>query len=71
MRDARIAPQVLRIDASSYTGNPGDEIFIDACDDFKVDSVKVIISDQTGDIIEEGEAVLPFQSFDWIYTATN
>lgn len=69
-RDARISPQVLMIDASNYIGNPGDEIIIDACDDFKVNSVELLILDQTGEIIEEGEAVLPFNSFNWIYTTT-
>ncbi|GJQ04835.1 hypothetical protein [Capnocytophaga canimorsus] len=62
------APKIESINVSNYKGNTGDTIVIRATDDFKVVSVRVIIQNADGSLVEEGEAVL--QGIDWIYTAT-
>ncbi|ATA75210.1 hypothetical protein [Capnocytophaga sp. H2931] len=62
------APKIESINVSNYKGNAGDTIVIRATDDFKVVSVKVIIQNADGSLVEEGEAVL--QGIDWIYIAT-
>ena len=47
------------LDLASYNGQVGDEIKIDAADDFEVVSVKVTIKHAgTGAVIEEGLATL-------------
>ncbi|MFJ1490117.1 hypothetical protein [Capnocytophaga canis] len=62
------APKIESINVSNYKGSAGDTIVIRATDDFKVVSVKVIIQNADGSLVEEGEAVL--QGIDWIYTTT-
>ncbi len=70
VRDFCKAPQITKCDIDKYTGQPGDEITIRAVDDFKVESVKLVIKDSTDSIIEEGPAILSVNKADWIYTAT-
>jgi hypothetical protein len=67
-KDAWHPPVVHSIIANAYRGNPGDFIFVQASDDFKVASVKVSIVDNAGALIESGEAVL--QNALWMYAAT-
>lgn len=62
------APKIESINVSNYKGIIGDTIIIRATDDFKVVSVKVIIQNADGSLVEEGEAIL--QGIDWIYTVT-
>jgi hypothetical protein len=49
-------PEVLSIDASEWTGQMGQTIRIEATDDTKVTSVRVVIHNN-GTILEEGDAV--------------
>lgn len=70
LRDARKAPEVDAIITSKYEGQPGNEIRIDAVDDFKVVSVRVAIYSPGGELIERGNAILPPLSMEWVYTAT-
>ena len=37
--------------------------------DFKVVAVSISIHDPTGDLIEQGEAVIQFNEIDWIFVA--
>ncbi|MBO9571044.1 MAG: hypothetical protein J7497_02375 [Chitinophagaceae bacterium] len=70
MRDAIKPPKVSKIDASLYNGQVGDPLIIVALDDFKVESVVVSIHAPNGDLIEEGNAIVPELSIDWVYTVT-
>ena len=59
VRDYMLLPLVKELDLVSYNGQVGDEIKIDAADDFEVVSVKVTIKHAgTGAVIEEGLATL-------------
>ena len=62
------APDIEKVDLSSYTGNPGDVIRITVSDDFGVASVSVKIENSDGTLIEEGAAVQ--DGAEWLYTAT-
>lgn len=62
------APKIEKIDLTSYTGQIGDTIKIRVMDDFAVTSVKVIIENSDGSLVEQGNATL--QGIDWVYTAT-
>ena len=64
------APEIRKYNVSDYAGQIGDQISIRALDDFKVESVKLIIKDSADSTIEEGAAVLSANGVDWIYTAT-
>ncbi len=69
--DAFTPPVVNKITTDKYHGvSWEDSITIDATDDFKVESVSVAIHDATGNLIEQGNAVLQTDSPDWLYTAT-
>jgi len=64
------APEIHEIDAKDYHGNPGDIIRVRATDDFKVTSVKVIITDADGKVIETGEAMSRGKKGLWRMAAT-
>jgi hypothetical protein len=69
--DALHAPVVENIDIKNYLGRQGDVIRIDAKDDFKVESVFVTISNESGEIIEQGNAVKQKEELEWSYVAIN
>lgn len=64
------APEIKICDSSGYTGLAAQGIRIRATDDFKVESVRLEITDSGNDTIEEGAAVLGSNGVDWIYTTT-
>ncbi|MEJ1240660.1 hypothetical protein WBG78_21125 [Chryseolinea sp. T2] len=69
LTDYMKAPEIRRIETDEYRGQPGNEIFIYAIDDFRVTSVTVVIISAAGKEIERGEAVLSERVRDfWIYT---
>lgn len=70
LTDAIKAPVIKEIDRSLYTGLSNSIIRINAFDDFKVESVSVIILSLTGDVLEQGKAVLDPNSHYWLYSAT-
>lgn len=71
LTDYLSAPKVYLIDTATYQGNVGDIISVNASDDFKVVSLQVAIYRSTGELIEQGNAVLqPDTTDDWRYTAT-
>jgi hypothetical protein len=70
MADYFNAPTIDSLDLSGYTGQVHEPINILARDDFGVASVSVAIADQTGNIIEAGNAVETAEgSGHWLYTA--
>jgi hypothetical protein len=67
--DALHVPKLTNIHLGSYHGDPGDGIIIEATDDFKVTGVTVSIQQASGDLIEQGNAIMQENTTDWIYTA--
>jgi hypothetical protein len=68
MRDSLNAPVVESILAENYHGHVSDQITVQATDDFKVASVVVSIYNQSGDLIEEGNAtVQKDEEMKWLY----
>jgi hypothetical protein len=67
LSDAFKAPEVLSIDTSAYTGDAGQTITIEAADNFKVNTVKVVITGTPGTLIEQGEAVENEENANWTY----
>ena len=63
-------PKVTRIDATGYSGIPGEMISVFAEDNCKVKSVSVSIALDDGTVVEEGEAVQVGDGRKWSYTAT-
>ena len=65
------APKVNEIKTGDYVGEAGDQITIDASDDFKVVRVRVIMTDGVGNKLERGEAIQDAKNAGtWRYTAT-
>jgi hypothetical protein len=64
------APDISVIDVSGYSGHAGDVIRIEVTDDFAVRTVKVVISNVDGSLVEEGYAVQEAIGYEWTYTAT-
>ncbi len=64
------APTIDSLDLSGYTGQVHEPIHVIARDDFGVASVSVSIADQTGHVIDAGNAVeTAAGSGHWVYTA--
>jgi hypothetical protein len=63
-------PKVHLIDASEYTGQPGDPITVVATDKCRVVSVRVKIARADGTLVEEGAAAQVTNGRMWIYAAT-
>lgn len=64
------SPEIKVCDSDNYSGEIGDKIRIRAIDDFKVESVRLEITDSTNSTLEEGAAQLDENGVDWIYTTT-
>ncbi|MFI5154232.1 MAG: hypothetical protein ACHQET_12910 [Chitinophagales bacterium] len=69
IRDALNPPRVESIRADIYNGKPGDPILIRAIDDFKVVEVRVSVHTDSGELVEEGKAVMQENKLDWLYIA--
>ena len=63
-------PKIKLIDVTGYNGVVGSKILVKAVDKCKVNKVTVVIKSSTGNIIEQGEAVVQANDLDWIYTTT-
>lgn len=60
-------PAVDVINLDAYTGKTGDRIVVRASDDIEVIAVGIVIRRETGEILEQGSALLEQGS--WRYTA--
>ncbi|HCN84249.1 MAG TPA: hypothetical protein DIT07_11620 [Sphingobacteriaceae bacterium] len=69
-KDYQLAPELEDPNLSAYTGEAGEHITVSALDDFRVESVHVVIKTGAGIIVEEGEAVQDDGGLDWVYTTT-
>ena len=56
--DALNPPEITTILTDNYQGSTGDNIVIQATDDFKVEAVLVSIHLATGELLEQGNASL-------------
>ena len=69
-QDAYKGPKITKFNMENYRGRIGDSLFVDATDKFKVLSVIISIYNASGNLIEQGSAVMQ-QPFDheWLYIA--
>jgi hypothetical protein len=65
------SPKIEVIELTNYQGNTGDPIFLATSADFGIWKLRVVIRDDTGHIIESGDAT-PFEDASdcWEYIAT-
>jgi hypothetical protein len=71
MGDYLKAPIINTINTSRYGGAIGDEVWINATDNFKVTAVNVSIFNMEGKLIEQGDAVPNSDCIDeFLYTIT-
>ncbi|WP_157474042.1 hypothetical protein [Flavihumibacter petaseus] len=69
IRDYRMPPVVNTVNTSFYTGLSGQEIVVTAIDDFRVATVHVGIYAVSGELLEEGDAILHYiNRLKWTYT---
>ena len=59
--------QAEQLLTDNYHGRPGDNLTIDATDDFKVIAVQICIQDANGHLIEQGDAIMQINTGDWLY----
>ena len=64
------APTIQTVDLSAYKGQIGDQITIQATDDFAVTRVHVRIQNSDGTLVEEGDARPAPDGYTYHYTAT-
>lgn len=65
--DFRLPPKIGDVDLSGFLGNPGDVIRVVATDDFAVKDVLLVLRRLSGELIEQGAAVL--EEGTWSYRA--
>ena len=71
MQDFLKDPHIDEVDLSAYSGQSNEKIYVRASDDFKVATVNVAISRESGEPIESGAAVQPADDPGrWLYTTT-
>jgi hypothetical protein len=64
------APSIESVDVSTYNGQPGNVITVEAVDDFNVTQVDVTIYNSDGTLVEHGLAIQQADGLNWNYTAT-
>jgi len=68
IRDFYNAPEIHYVKADGYQGKAGQQIVVRATDDFRVYRVVVTIVNATGELVEEGNALMGRNGMDWYYT---
>lgn len=66
--DKYFAPELSELRTEEYTGLAGQSLFVQAIDNFRVTKVVFTLFAADGSKLEEGEAVMDENGFDWIYT---
>ncbi len=69
MADFFHAPEILELDVAAWHGEVGQVIRIKAMDDVKVTQVNVVITSNTGTVLEQGAAAQSDNRW-WDYTTT-
>ncbi|MBU6121552.1 hypothetical protein [Hymenobacter siberiensis] len=64
------APNITNVDFSNYHGRVGDDILVQASDDFAIHHVHVLIQNPDGSTVEEGNAVAESDGTTFRYVAT-
>jgi hypothetical protein len=62
-------PVINDVDLSSYGGNAGQVIRVEAIDDFGLTTVMLTIAELDGSLVEHGAAILEPSSSKWVYQA--
>ncbi len=63
-------PEIKQIELSGWNGQAGQVIRIEAVDDVLVKQVTVVITDESGTVLEQGAAVQDADDLWWAYTTT-
>lgn len=69
-QDAYHSPELSALNTDGYRGQIQNPIVVRAIDNFKVDSVRVLIIDAEGSLVEQGNAVAEANGLDWKYLCT-
>ena len=65
--DCRHPPIIQDVDLSSYKGEVGEPIRVQAIDDFAVTAVTLTLTEINGLLLEQGSAVLLTRTSTWLY----
>jgi hypothetical protein len=63
------APEITNLDMSAWNGEAGQVLRVQVVDDVKVTQVSVVITDEAGNVLEQGPAVQGEGTL-WTYTTT-
>ena len=66
--DAYKGPELSDLRTESYTGAKGDQILVQAIDNFRVTTVKFILLSADGNVLETGDAIEDENGYDWVFT---
>lgn len=66
--DAYKAPELADLRTDGFTGVAGQSLVVQAIDNFRVTKVSFALSSPDGKLLEEGEAMMDENGYDWIYT---
>lgn len=66
--DKYFAPELSDLRTESYTGQAGQQLQVQAIDNFRVTKVLFTLFAPDGSLLEEGEAQMDDNGFDWNYT---
>ena len=66
--DAFKAPELSNLRTEGFTGAAGQSFTVQAIDNFRVTKVSFGLYAPDGSLLEEGEAIMDENGFDWIYT---
>jgi hypothetical protein len=70
VRDYLVAPKVLDVIASEFTGAVGSTILVKVSDNVKTIRIKVAVVNAAGSVVESGDATYPPGDVEWKYITT-
>ena len=68
MLDALKGPELTNLRTDGYSGAAGQSLIVQATDNFRVTKVSFGLFAPNGSLLEEGDAIMDDNGFDWIYT---
>ena len=66
--DALKGPELADLRTDGYSGSAGHSLTVQATDNFRVTKVSFGLFAPDGSLLEEGDAIMDENGFDWIYT---
>ena len=66
--DALKGPEIDNLRTDGYSGAAGQTLTVQATDNFRVTKVSFGLFAPNGSLLEEGDAIMDDNGFDWIYT---